>query len=180
MKEIVESVFKKEFDRKYYKKFMKLTPKGKILDLGCGFGSASDIFLESGYEYIGYDIDEYYINIGKKYNPKLNISVANMINIPNQKVKAAGAVYAYSLLTLAKDEIRQSFKSCFDNLIHNGSLMIFTRFKNFNNDKPNFFVNIMPTNELTTLLSECGFTVIYSNKIDEFSICIIAKKTNKT
>ena len=48
MKEYVESTFNKDFEKKYYKKFIKITPKGKIIDLGCGVGSASNIFLKAG------------------------------------------------------------------------------------------------------------------------------------
>ena len=175
MKKYVESVFKKDFEKKYYKKFMKITPKGKILDLGCGVGSASNIFLKAGYDYVGYDIDEYHINLGKEYNPSLNISVANMVDIPNQTPKANGAVYAYSLLSLTTEEVKKSFKSCYNNLIEAGSVLIFVRCKDFE-IKPNYYVNVIPHNEIILILKECGFNVIYSKNLDEMTVCIIAKK----
>lgn len=175
MKEYVESTFNKEFEKKYYKKFIKITPKGKIIDLGCGVGSASNIFLKAGYDYVGYDIDEYHINLGKEYNPSLNISVANMVDIPNQNPKANGAVYAYSLLSLTTEEVKTSFKSCYENLVENGNVLIFVRCKDFE-IKPNFYVNVIPQNELVLILKECGFNVIYNKNLDEMTVCIIAKK----
>lgn len=178
MKDYVESVFNKKFERKYYKKFMKITPKGKILDLGCGVGSASNIFIEAGYNYIGYDIDEYYISLGKKYNPNLNINVGNMIDIPNQEPKANGVVYAYSLINLSTEEVKKSFKSCYNNMIEGGNILIFTRYKDFD-AKPNFYVNIIHCNELASILKECGFNVVYTKKLDDISVCIIATKQKR-
>lgn len=175
MKKYVESVFNKDFEKKYYKKFMKITPKGKILDLGCGVGSASNIFLKAGYDYVGYDIDEYNINLGKQYNPNLKISVANMVDIPNQTPKANGAVYAYSLLSLTTEEVIKSFKSCHNNLIEDGNILIFVRCKDFD-IKPNFYVNVIPKNELIFILKECGFNVVYAKSLEEQSVCIIATK----
>lgn len=175
MKEYVESSFNKDFEKKYYKKFMELTPKGKILDLGCGVGSGSNIFINAGYEYMGYDIDEYYINLGKQYNPNLNINVANMVDIPNQNPKANGVVYAYSLLNLTTEEVKKSFKSSYDNLAENGNMLIFARCKDFD-IKPNFYVNVIPYNELVLILQECGFSVVYHKNLDEMSVCLIAKK----
>lgn len=175
MKNYVESVFNKDFEKKYYKKFMKITPKGKILDLGCGVGSASNILLKAGYDYVGYDIDEYNINLGKEYNPSLNIHVADMTNIPKQNPKATGAIYAYSLLCLTTEQVKQSFKSCYDNLVENGNILIFARTKDFD-IKPNFYVNVIPYKELVLILQECGFSVVYSKTTSEMSICIIAKK----
>lgn len=178
MKDYVESVFNKEFEKKYYKKFMKITPKGKILDLGCGVGSASNIFISAGYNYIGYDLDEYNISLGKKYNPNLNINVGNMIDIPNQEPKANGVVYAYSLLHLSTEEVKKSFKSCYNNLVENGNILIFTRYKDFD-VKPNFYVNVISCNELISILNELGFNIVYAKKLDDMSICIIATKQKR-
>ena len=175
MKDYVKSVFNKKFDKKYYKKFMKITPKGKILDLGCGVGSASNVFMNAGYDYIGYDIDEYNINLGKKYNPNLNISVANMIDIPNQTLKANGAVYAYSLLCLTTEEVKRTFKSCYSNLVEKGNVLIFARCKDFD-EKPNYYVNVIPKEKFILILKECGFEVVYHKSIDEYIVCLIAQK----
>ena len=179
MKKYVESVFNKKFERKYYKKFMEMTPKGKILDLGCGVGSASTNFIKAGYDYVGYDIDEWNINLGKEYNPNLNISVGNMIDIPEQNIKANGAVYAYSLLCLTTEEVKKSFKSCYNNLVENGNILIFNRCKEFD-VKPKFFVNVISTDEFILILKECGFNVVYTKDIDEMSVCIIATKDHLT
>ena len=175
MKDYVESIFNKKFEKKYYKKFMKITPKGKILDLGCGVGSASNIFINAGYDYIGYDIDEYNINLGKNYNHSLNISVANMINIPQQNPKANGAVYAYSLLSLTTEEVNQTFKSCYNNLTNNGNVLIFTRCKEFDTI-PNIHFNVIPKDKLIKILQVCWFIVIYNKNLDKLSICLIASK----
>lgn len=176
MKKYVESVFNKPFDKKYYKKFMKITPKGKILDLGCGVGSASKLFTKAGYDYVGYDLDQYNIELGKQYNPSLNISTADITNIPNQEQKAKGAVYAYSLLTLNNDEITKSFLSCRKNLADGGNILIFARCKDFDENPPKFYVNILKKEGLINLLELAGFKIVYSKLIDDSVVCVMATK----
>ena len=60
-------------------------------------------------------------------------------------------------------------------MVENGNMLIFARCKDFD-IKPNFYVNVIPYNELVLILQECGFSVVYHKNLDEMSVCLIAKK----
>lgn len=96
----MENFYVNEEDLKFYDKFMECTNKGMVLDLGCGNGQVSNYLTKFGYECIGYDISDKMIELGKKLNPKLNINVGDIENIPLLNNKAVGAIYAYSLPNL--------------------------------------------------------------------------------
>ena len=154
-------------DFKHYKKFMKITKKGTLLDLGCGKGKISSYLINMGYECIGYDNNEKVINEGKIIYPYLNLNVGDITCIPKQLNKATGAIYIYSLSFLTKEEILKSFISCNKNLINKGTILIST----LCND-------IINKQSLTYILNKAGFKTYYCkyrNKSKEV-IHIIAKK----
>lgn len=174
-KEYVDSVYDGvRENEEIYAKFMEMTKKGVILDLGCGIGPVSNYLNEFGYKCIGYDIDKYHIDMAKKYKPELDLHVANMIDIPSQDKKAMGAVYAYCLQNLTDEEIIKSFRSCRDNLISDGKVLIFTTCKL--EWVPSFFVNVLSEEKLGELLNKSGFKIEYVTYVDETVIAIIASK----
>lgn len=174
-KEYVESVYKGALKSSaFYSKFVAVTKKGKILDLGCGIGPVSNYLNKFGYDCIGYDIDEYHINMAKKYKPELNLFVGDIREIPAQDIKATGAVYAYCLQNLTDEEIIKSFKSCNNNLMDDGKLLIFTICKM--DFMPNFFINVLNEEKLTSLLQSAGFNVDFIGCEDNVLRVIASKK----
>jgi len=146
-------------DEKYYKKFMKVTKKGLILDLGCGRGKVSDYFTKFGYQCIGYDITESTIKKGKEIYPYLNLNVGNMISIPIQEKLATGAIYVYSLSSLTDEEALKSFISCNKNLEDEGKLYISVLAKK---DREYItYVNAFDKEKLIFLLDLAGFKIDY-------------------
>lgn len=143
-------------DYKYYKKFIKVTKKGVILDLGCGTGKISAYLTEQGYTCIGYDLNEKVIKKGRKQYPGINLNVGNISYIPKQNKKATGALYIYSLSSLSYNEIYDSFISCNKNLINNGKVLISVLCEG---NKYN--TNILNKNELKLLLYKTGFRIYY-------------------
>lgn len=158
----------------FYNKFISVTKKGRILDLGCGIGPVSNYLNKLGYDCVGYDIDEYHINMAKKYKPELNLFVGDIREIPTQEIKATGAVYAYCLQNLTDEEIVKSFISCNNNLIDEGKVLIFTICKM--DFIPKFFINILNEEKLTNLLHKTGFKIECLEYEDEEIMCIIASK----
>lgn len=177
-REYVESIYDGvEEMSSFYSKFISVTKKGRILDLGCGIGPVSNYLRKFGYDCIGYDIDEYHINKAKKYKPELNLFIGDIREIPAQEVKATGAVYAYSLQNLTDEEIIKSFISCNNNLKEDGTILIFAICKI--EVIPRFFVNILNEEKLTELLLKTGFLVECVDYEDDNVICVIASKNNK-
>lgn len=54
-----------------YKKFKKLLPKGKILEIGAGGGRDARQLHKLGFDYIGTDISKTLLKVAQKNNPKL-------------------------------------------------------------------------------------------------------------
>lgn len=166
-------------DEKYYKKFMKETKKGLILDLGCGRGKVSNYLTQFGYECIGYDINEMAIRKGKELYPNLNLYVANVVDIPQQAKKANGAIYVYSLSSLKDEEALKSFVSCNTNLVDDGKLYIAVLAKKVRE----YITYVNPFNEekLRFLLDKAGFKIDYlkyRNKEKEVIYLIATKYKN--
>ena len=173
--EYVNSVYEGiENDKDVYDKYMDGLDKGIILDLGCGIGPVSNYLSKHGYLTIGYDIDSYHIEMGKRYKPHLDLQVGDITNIPKQEVKANGAVYAYCLQNLKDNEILKSFSLCNKNVVLNGKVLIFTTCKL--DWTPSIFVNVLDENRLEKYLDMCGFRVDYVEYIDENIISVIAIK----
>lgn len=173
-REYVESVYEgAEETAPFYSKFINVTKKGRILDLGCGIGAVSNYLNKFGYDCVGYDIDEYHINMAKKYKPELKLLVGDIREIPTQDIKATGAVYAYCLQNLTDEEIFKSFVSCNYNLIEEGKVLIFTVCKM--DFIPKIFINVLNEEKLTNLLHKTGFKV-ESVDYDDNVICVIASK----
>lgn len=45
-----------EFWRSEFQKFRKLLPEGRVIDIACGSGRDTVLFVETGYEYVGIDL----------------------------------------------------------------------------------------------------------------------------
>lgn len=166
-------------DLKYYRKFIKTTNKGIILDLGCGRGKISEYLTRQGYNCIGYDNCEGIIERGKELYPSLNLNVGDMVDIPLQAKKANGAIYIYSLSFLNDEQILKSFISCNKNLINKGSVLISVLSKKDEEDEDNILtINPINKEKLKILLNKTGFKIYYCKYRDKSkdAIHVIAKK----
>lgn len=148
-------------DFKYYKRFMRVTKRGIILDLGCGIGKISNCLTNYGYECIGYDNVRETIEEGKRVYPSLNLNVGDIVNIPKLIKKANGAIYMYCLSFLKDEEILQSFISCNKNLIHDGKIMIAVLCKKSPIITYPPYVNAVSRETLKKVLNKAGFRIYY-------------------
>jgi len=71
----------KEFWREEFDEFQKILPTGRILDLGCGVGRDSHLFLETGYEYVGIDLSETSLDIARMEYPEADFRVMDMYEL---------------------------------------------------------------------------------------------------
>ncbi|KKQ80612.1 MAG: S-adenosyl-L-methionine-dependent methyltransferase [Parcubacteria group bacterium GW2011_GWC2_38_7] len=56
--------------------------KSKILDVGCGGGQDSKYLFEQGYSVFGVDVSKEMIKLAKKYSPKTEFAVADVMSLP--------------------------------------------------------------------------------------------------
>lgn len=166
-------------DSKYYRKFIKATKKGIVLDLGCGRGKISNYLVKQGYNCIGYDNCEGLIEYCKKMYPTLNLNVGDMVDIPIQLKKANGAIYIYSLSFLSDEQILKSFISCNKNLVHKGTILISVLCKKHTEQEDaSSTINPVEKEKLKSFLNKSGFKIYYCKYRDKnkHTIHVIAKK----
>lgn len=166
-KKYLEAYLDDKRDEGFYKQFADLVSKGKILDLGCGYGKAAQWFVQNGFDCVGYDISEEMIEIGIKQNSDLNLQCADITNIPLQYKKADGAIYAYSFFHLTESQGLCSLKSLNKNLkdqayvmlmLQNGEGEEFCQ-EPFCPEKQNY-IKYYSKQQITAMLEQCGFEVV--------------------
>ena len=168
-KKYFDEYFEDARDEFFYKQFADMISKGKILDLGCGYGKATQWFCENGFDCVGYDISEQMIELGLKQNPDLNLQCADITNIPLQYKKADGAIYAYSFFHLTKDQGISSLKSLNKNIKDQGLVMLMLQYgegeefcaEPFMPQKQNY-IKYYTLQEISEILEQCGFEVVDS------------------
>ena len=131
------------------------------------------------------------IELGKKYNPHLDLRVGDIEYIPEHEDKFEGAIYAYGLTNLTNDQVINSLNSCNKNLKEHGKLLILTfegTTKQYEPEPfdPNLscYINLFTKDEITSLLNKTGFKVDHIECVKETSdnasgsviMCILATK----
>lgn len=61
---------------------LKLSPKGHVLDLGCGTGFVSHVFSGNLYQVTGVDISPQSVGLAQKRNPQARFVVGDMTAVP--------------------------------------------------------------------------------------------------
>ena len=96
-----------------FKKFRKMLPGGKILDLGCGDGRQAPLFTMAGYAYTGIDISDAMLVLARKQSKKFrNAAFHKMsmydLNFPTNSFDGFWATS--SLVHIPKTRLRKVFK----------------------------------------------------------------------
>lgn len=71
---------------------------GRVIDLGCGSGAASEVLLSEGFEVVGYDLSPAMIELARRRAPRASFHVGPILDakIPNcVGVVAAGEIVNY-------------------------------------------------------------------------------------
>ncbi len=88
-----------------YKKFKKLLPKGKILEIGAGGGRDAKQLHKLGYDYIGTDISTTLLKVAQKSNPKLQFLHQSIYKLKFPKESFDGFWVCAVLLHIPKTKI---------------------------------------------------------------------------
>ena len=154
--------------KEFVDEFLKTLGTAKsFLDLGCGNGNLANYATSKGYIVKGYDLSENMVKIGKQLNPKLNLNVLDITNLPQEDILYDGAIYCYSFMHLTKTQAKQSLLTLNKNLKQNAVLAIFTcagagravvSCDDFDKTKKMLFT-FYTQEQITKLLNQCGFKV---------------------
>jgi len=96
-----------EYWRDEFEIFRSAMPKGRILDVGCGYGRDYHFFRDAGYDYVGLDLcDGFLVAMGQLF-PEAVLVKANMRSIPDLFDESSfdGFWAAASLLHIEKEGI---------------------------------------------------------------------------
>jgi SAM-dependent methyltransferase len=89
----------------------KILPKGKIIEIGCGGGRDAQKLLTMGYDYLGTDVSEGFVNEAKKNNPKAKFLVRSIYGLNFPKMSFDGFWCSATLLHIPKTRIDEALKS---------------------------------------------------------------------
>jgi len=97
-----------DYFRKEFEKFSQLLPRGKILDVGCGWGRDSNLFESTDYEYTGVDYSKGLLEIAKANFPQVKFVEGNILDLPFEENEFDGFWAAASLLHIPKEKIHKA------------------------------------------------------------------------
>jgi len=98
--------------------------KGNILDLGCGPGHHSRVFVENGFNVEGVDLSTEMIAIAKKEVIGANFQVMDIIDLNFERESFDGIWASASLLHIPKKNIKYVLKKLKGLLVKNGILYV--------------------------------------------------------
>ncbi|MCH8987039.1 class I SAM-dependent methyltransferase [Patescibacteria group bacterium] len=99
-----------DYFRKEFGKFSQLLSKGKILDVGCGWGRDCSLFKSTDYEYTGVDYSKGLLEIARANFPQVKFVEGNILDLPFKENEFDGFWAAASLLHIPKAKIQEALK----------------------------------------------------------------------
>jgi SAM-dependent methyltransferase len=106
-------------------KFINLIPKkGNILDLGCGPGHHSRVFVDNGFTVEGIDLSTEMIAIAKKEVTRANLQVMDILDLNFEKESFDGIWASASLLHIPKKNLKSVLNQLKRALAKEGALYI--------------------------------------------------------
>jgi ubiquinone/menaquinone biosynthesis C-methylase UbiE len=76
----------------------RMSPSGRIIDMGCGWGKDARIFSDLGYKVTGIDLSQELLNIARKTSPNSEFIQADFSELPYQDQTFEGLWASASLL----------------------------------------------------------------------------------
>ena len=165
-----------------------LSPKSRILDVGCGSGIPIDKYLfEKGHQIIGIDLSEEQIKLAQKNLPKAEFVVMDMENITFKPDSFDAIVSFYSIYHLPKFLHFDLLKKYFQILKNGGYLMITMGSYDWEDTLEEYediklFWSHWGRKKNLEILWESGFTLLYEEKHfsgGEEHLIILAQKLIK-
>lgn len=98
-------------NKEFIKDFISLLSKNaRVLDLGCAWGRDSKIFVKHNLKTYGVDLSKNMIKYAKKYAPKADFKVMDILSLKFKKDFFDGVWASASLLHLKKKDIPKALK----------------------------------------------------------------------
>ena len=88
--------------------FRRLLPSGRVLDVGSGTGTPTQLLCSAGYEVVGVDVSESMLQIAAENCPRAEFHLASVYELPFADASFDGAWLAASLLHLPKARINEA------------------------------------------------------------------------
>lgn len=104
-----------------------LDNKKKILDLAAGIGTYTSEFQKQGFDVLGVELSKDMVDKGKKLHGEINLIEGDMRNFGQANPGPYDLIYCIgnSIVHLdSKDEIKEMFKTIYDNLADGGRMVI--------------------------------------------------------
>lgn len=180
-------------DIPYIDEFLKLlSPKAKILDVGCGPGQFTKHMLEKGFDVTGVDYSEEMLNQARKMVPDGKFKFMDMRHLEFDDASFDGLLVSYSLIHIPSSEIPETLKG-FKRVLKSGGYMEIIAQKGESDrlvDEPfmpdeKMFFNFFSKERLSGFLTDAGFKVVCQKEgtlqdaesASDTSIYTIARKT---
>lgn len=110
-----------------YQMLLKHLSRGaRILDLGCGCGKVAKYFSDLGFVTVGLDFSEGMLSHARQDYPELDFRLQDISNF-NLSDKFDGAIYAYSLFHLNKNQAEDSIRCLCKVLVANAVVLFIVK-----------------------------------------------------
>jgi len=103
-------------------KFQKHTPRGAVLDLGCGHSRDAALFVPAGYQYVGIDSCRELLSIGQKNHPQAALAEMNMYQLCLKDAAFDGVWATGSLLHIPKNRLKNALDEVYRVMKTGGTL----------------------------------------------------------
>jgi ubiquinone/menaquinone biosynthesis C-methylase UbiE len=147
-----------------------LNPGGKILDVGCAGGRESKVLTEKGFNVVGIDLVDEFLDEAKKNAPKAEFIKMDLLNIDFPKESFDGIWASAVLLHIKKEDIPNILKKFYEILKPEGKLFVAVKFGEgytYTTDKlskENRLMVLYTQEEMDRLVQEAGFNFL-SNEL---------------
>ena len=153
-----------------FEKFASLLPGKEVIDIGCGWGRDAQLFIKSGYNYLGIDLSQKMIEQAKRLTPNAQFLKMNMysLDLPNHHFDGIWAVA--SLLHIPKKNLEEALKEI-RRIVKPGGIGFFTMKEGEgekmvfrSKSKDGLFFAYCQLNEFSDALTNTGFDVLEKSK----------------
>lgn len=156
-------------DKKYIDKFLKkVSPGGKILDVGCGVGNLTKYIKDNNFDVMGIDLSKKMLNIAIKRFPDIKFKLMDMTNIKLIDNSFDALFIAYSLFHLPPNKIEETMEGFIKLLKRKGIIMLILQEGKGDaiidepfNPSHKMYINYFNKDILYDLLEKYNFKILY-------------------
>ncbi len=126
--EMYKSIFDYSKEFKLYHKLLKKYKAGKILEVGCGSGNLATLFLDAGYDYIGFDLSSEMLEIAQEVEPRAKFIQGDMRNLSLDNTFDSILITGRSFTYLTSNRDVMDTLSAIHKHLNKNGLLIFDNF----------------------------------------------------